>query len=427
MKIIIRFFKKYFKRIIVLMARGILWRFRPTIIGITGSNGKTSTKFAIYAAIKELKNVRVAKENLNTPLGISATIIGNYSHLEGFFIWMRIFFKGILVLFFSLRYPKILILEYGIDRPRDMKKLVLIAKPRIAIFTSLPEVPVHIEFFEGREGVFNEKVRLFEVLPTAGFAVLNADEEIIMSTRMRTRAKVITFGFNNKADVRISNYEIKQDEAGYPLGIVFKISYGGVTLPVKLDRSLGKGHVYAVSAAVTTAIIMGENLIKVVERISDQYEPFEHRMEISRGIKDTFIIDDTYNASPLSMTEAILTLKSLNPKRRVAVLGDMLEIGEYTIEAHEIVGKEIANDLGLLITVGPRARFIAESAKRHGMSPRKIISFDTNDEVCHRIEEFIKSGDVILLKASRGIGLEKVVEDIRMPEEVFARNYKLSM
>jgi UDP-N-acetylmuramoyl-tripeptide--D-alanyl-D-alanine ligase len=136
-------------------------------------------------------------------------------------------------------------------------------------------------------------------------------------------------------------------------------------------------------------------------------------MQILPGIKNTFLIDDSYNASPLSMRAALDALRDLSAKRKIAVLGDMLEIGKYTIEAHEAIGKLAAESANILVTVGPRAKFIAETAKAAGMKKSSVYSFDTADDARKPIQELMKQGDFVLIKGSHSMELDKVVEEIR--------------
>jgi len=136
-------------------------------------------------------------------------------------------------------------------------------------------------------------------------------------------------------------------------------------------------------------------------------------MELVPGVKYTYIIDDCYNASPLSMRSALETLKTLPGKRKVAVLGDMLEIGKYAMDAHEQIGKIAAETSDHLVTVGPRGKFIAEGARKAGMNKRNIQSFDLAEEARVPVQELIRKGDLILIKGSRGMHLERVVEEIK--------------
>src|SRR3989344_813973 len=400
-----------------LLAWATLVRYRPAIVGITGSAGKTTAKFATAAALKGERFVRVAGGNFNNELGLPLSILGNYTKISGFFFWPRVIARAIWKLISRGSYPEILILEYGIDRPGDMKKLLEIAKPGVGIVTAIGEIPVHVEFFAGPEAVAREKARLLEALPAAGFAALNYDDATAAKMRDRTRARNLTYGFGEGADIRIVNFETRS-ERDAPPGISFKLEYGGSYVPVRLDGVFGKAHAYAAAAGACVGLVFGVNLVKIAEGLNLFYKPMRGRMMLLPGIKESWIIDDSYNASPLAMHAALDTLRDIKAKRKVAVLGDMLEIGHYTVEAHEEIGRLAAGVVNFLVTVGPRGKFIAYATKKYGLPRRNIISFDTADEARLPVQELIRKGDVVLVKASRAIQLEKVVMEIELPKAV---------
>ncbi len=421
--------KNILRWVLKQLAQLIVWRYRPGIIGITGSVGKTSTKLAIMTVLRRDRRVRASADNLNNDLGLPLTVLGDWSEAElklvsrsqpphtararKLFFWIKVLAVSVWRIIFVSRetYPEILILEYGADRPGDLRYLTSIARPNIGVITAVGDVPVHVEFFSGPEGVAREKARIIEYLPSAGFAILNKDDDSVMNLADRTRAHVMTFGFDKVAEVKIGKMENRSEE-GRPLGISFKLEYGGTSVPVKLDGVFGKSHAYAAAAASAVGLIFGMNLVKISEALRD-YESAKSRMELLGGIKYTYVIDDSYNASPISMHAALDALKSLPGKRKVAVLGDMLEIGKYTLEAHERVGRLAAGFVKLLVTVGPRAKFIAEAARAAGMKKGNIISFDTADQAARPVQNLIKKGDLVLVKGSHVIRLDKIVEEIK--------------
>jgi len=221
----------------------------------------------------------------------------------------------------------------------------------------------------------------------------------------------MTFGFDKGCEVRISRFENKIKD-GQLSGISFKLEHGSAVVPVRIDNVFGRAHAYAAGAAAAIGIVFGMNLVTISEALA-RYAPPESRMQLLSGIKFTNIIDDSYNASLIAMRSALETLAALPAKRKVAVLGDMLEIGKYTPEAHEAVGRMAAQDADVLFTVGPRAKFIAEAARDAGMKRAVIFSFDTADDACKPVKDFIKKGDLILVKGSHSMELNKIVEEIR--------------
>jgi UDP-N-acetylmuramoyl-tripeptide--D-alanyl-D-alanine ligase len=417
------------KKILRRLARLTIWRYRPAVIGVTGSAGKTSTKFAIKAVLERDRRVRVSFGNLNSDLGLPLTILGDWSAKDlalvsrvtprgtakfrkaGF--WIKVILGSVWRIIFSspADYPEILVLEYGADRPGDIKYLLSIARPNISVITVIGDIPVHVEYYGGPDEVAREKGRLIEYLPAGGFAVLNGDDEAVMDLQSRTRARVMTFGFEKGCEVRISRFENKMKD-GQPSGISFKLEHGSGVVPVRIDNVFGRAHAYAAGAAAAIGVAFGMNLVAISEALA-RYAPPESRMQLLPGIKYTSVIDDSYNASFIAMRSALETLSALPAKRKIAVLGDMLEIGKYTPEAHEAVGRLAAASADVLFAVGPRAKFIAEAARGKGMKRAMIFSFDTADEARKPVQDFIKKGDLILVKGSLGMELHKVVEEIR--------------
>lgn len=405
---------KALKIILKNLARLTLIKYKPLVIGVTGSVGKTSTKEAIFAVLKEERKTRRSRGNFNNELGVPLTILGDYERIKGSFFWIKVILSAIKQLIINNKnYPEILVLELAADKPGDIQYLTNLTRPKIGVITAIGKIPVHVEFYPNPQAVAKEKSRLIESLSANGFAILNCDDEIVWNLRNKTRAHVISYGFNEDADIQILNIEYKLNESNIPEGMVFKIQYGNILVPFRLFGALGKPQVYAAAAATAIGVVFGINLVKISESL-EKYRPIEHRMNIKKGIKNTVILDDCYNASPLSMNAAFETLKELLGKRKVAVLGDMLELGDYTTEAHKEIGKKINGIFDLLICVGTAAKFIAESAIKHGFDKNKVIIFNSSEAAKKMIRKEIKEGDLILIKGSRAIKLEEVVKEISL-------------
>lgn len=416
---------KYFLR---FLARIIIRKYKPKVVAITGSVGKTSAKEAIYAVLKNSRYTRKSAGNLNNELGIPLAIIadtekerelklvtrdgeGQGSALSRARFWARIIFKGIWLICARARYPEVLILEYGADRPGDIQYLLAIASPSIAVVTAVGDIPAHVEFYTGKDAVAEEKSKLVGQTPSDGFAVLNIDDATVYAMREKTRGRVITFGFNENASVQIMNASHAMS-GGIPHGVEITLKYQKSTATVILKGSLGKVSAYAASAATCVGLIFDLGLDEIAANLSAHYVSPKQRMSLKAGIKRSFIIDDSYNASPSSMRAALLTLKDIPAKRKVAILGDMLEIGVYSQEAHETAGRLAAHCADVLITVGARAKFIADAARQAGMSAENIISVMTAEEAGMKAQNLISEGDLILIKASRALYLEKTIEEI---------------
>ncbi len=402
-------------KILKKLAALTIARYKPSIVGITGNVGKTSTRDAVETVLRTERKIRSSSKNFNNELGLPLTILGSWESTEGgLFFWCGVIITSIKnILTEQKDFPEIIILEYGVDRPGDMGYLLEIAEPQIGIVTAVGDIPVHVEFFTGPEGVAKEKAKLIERIPAIGFAILNADDTYVAKMKQHTRGHAITYGFRDDADMKITNFSSYLDSEKGDAGITFKLSYGGNTVPIKIKGMLGKTGAYASAAAAIVGLTFGINFTKIAELLQNYNGP-AGRLRVIPGIKNTTIIDDTYNAAMKSMIEALDTLKSIKPKRAIAVLGDMLELGKYTLEAHEAVGKQAARSVDLLLTVGMRGKIIAEGAARAGMQKQKIFSFDTLDETTLFLEERMKKGDVVLVKGSQAVRMEKIVKTIMM-------------
>ena len=200
-------------------------------------------------------------------------------------------------------------------------------------------------------------------------------------------------------------------EGGGPEGLTFKMDYAGSSVPVRIIGSFGKQNVYAALAGAAVGITYGMNLVEISESIG-KYKPPPGRLNLVEGEKETWILDDTYNASPQATHAAIDVLRDLPAKRKIAVLGDMLEIGKFTIQSHQKVGDQLNGVADIVITCGPRAKFIAKELLDHGFAPNKIISVSDSYEAGKELERMIEPGDLILVKGSQSMRMERVVEEI---------------
>ncbi len=407
----------------------MIWRYRPGIIGITGSAGKTSAKLAVKAVLEGGRMVRASPGNLNSELGVLLTILGDWSERDvalvtratpagtqraaKLWFWVRVIASSAWrIVVKAPGYPEILILEYGADRPGDIKYLLTIARPNVSIITAIGDVPVHVEFYDGPEDVAREKGRLIEFLPSGGSAILNGDDPVVRNLETRTRARVIMYGVEKGEEVRMVRFEHKFRRDGTPDGISFKLEYGSGIVPVRIPHVFGRTHAYAAAAAASVGIVFGMNLVAISEALA-RYAPADSRMQLVRGIHSSYVIDDAYNASPIAMRFALETLYDLPAGRRVAVLGDMLELGRHAKDAHERVGKFTAKTADALFAVGPQARIIAEAAHAAGMKRNAIFGFDSADVAKMAVRDFIKKDDLVLVKGSHSMHLDKVVEEIR--------------
>lgn len=408
-------FSYLLKKIFAWLASGQIRRYKPVIIGVTGNVGKTSTKETIAAVLRgNNKTVRVAAGNLNNEFGFALTILGDwdeeyYDYGSSMGLWFRVLFAGFMGLIIRRKnFANILILEYGADRPGDIKRLSKLFKPHIVVITAIGEIPVHIEFFKNANDLAEEKANLIKFLAENDCAILNDDDEKVISMKSKTLANVLTYGFGKNSNFKISDFNYAYNDKNQPIGVNFKINNKANSAPVNIYGSLGKSQAYAAAAAAAVGTIFGISLVGASEALN-KYQGPKGRLKIISGINNSIIIDDTYNASPLSTQIALETLRELNGSRKIAVLGDMLELGEYAIESHKKIGFLIASCADMLVCVGKLAKFIAETSE---IPKDKIFIFNNSDEAKLKIRELVKTGDLVLIKGSQGTRMEKIVVEI---------------
>ena len=405
--------KKLIQLKLKIAAKIILAKYKPKIVGITGSVGKTSAKEAIYAVLKDKFNIRRSVKNYNNEIGLPLTIIGADSPRKSLIGWLLVFLKASKLIFFKDKnYPKILILEMGIDRPGDMDYLLKIAKPDIGVLTFVGSV--HLEYFASKEKLRQEKTKLIKNIKKFGYAIINYDNEGSRKSINESRAKVITYGLDAKANLQAREIRFSFEETGKNSlrGINFKIIHDGVATPVLLPNVLGVNAIYAALAGAATGIALGMNIVEISQSLRNFVSP-KGRMNIIRGIKNTTIIDDTYNSEPQSVMAALGILKRIPANRKIAVLGDMLELGKYSEEGHREVGKYLFKmGVDKLILVGERSRDIGRGAAKTGMLKDNIFHFPNSDDAKMFVQDRLKEGDLVLIKGSQGMRMEKIVKEI---------------
>lgn len=409
--------KKIFIWKLGLLARWTLRKYQPKVVGVTGSVGKTSTKEAIYTILSQKFRVRQNIKNYNNEFGVPLSILGYESGYRNPFSWVWIFIRAIGQLIVRQRqYPDVLVLEMGADKPGDIRYLIGIAPCHIGVVTAIG--PVHLELFGDMEHVIREKQLLVSHLPKNGYAVLNSDDSQIMGMAETTKATVITFGFSEHAQVRAVEVDVSVGPSTDPWtnvqikGLSFKLAYNGSTVPVFLPDVLGEHQVYSALAAAAVGFSFGLNSVEVSQALQ-RFRPPAGRMRLLAGIKHTSLIDDTYNSSPMATKAALKVLDKVTVSgRKYVVLGDMLELGTYTIPGHREVGEAVVGVADNLITVGERAKHIAEAARERGMSGGAIFSFSTTDEAGQFVQERLNPGDIVLIKGSQGARMERVVKEL---------------
>jgi UDP-N-acetylmuramoyl-tripeptide--D-alanyl-D-alanine ligase len=410
-------FKKIISTIVQFEANLVLKKYKPKIIAVTGSVGKTSTKDAIFSVLSDSFHIRKSEKSFNSDIGIPLTILGVQNAWSNPVTWLKNIFVGIGLLIFRYDYPKWLVLEVGADRPKDIKNITRWLKPDIAVLTAFAEVPVHVEFFGSRDEVVREKRYLAEALKKDGILIVNGDDVDSMRIKESLKNRSIVYGTSENADLMASDYKIYYDKNGKPEGNTYKVEYNENSLPVVIKGSLGIQNMYSSLAGLAVALSQKINLIDASQAFLNHETP-KGRMRIIDGIKDITILDDTYNSSPVAASQALKTLGEINSKgRKIAALGDMMELGKHSVEEHYKIGKLINEYADVLITVGIRSRKVAEGALETGMDKKKIFSFDNSIEARDKINDLIKKNDIILVKGSQSVRMERIVKEIMLDKE----------
>ena len=402
------FFKQCVILIITWEARLVLMRHKPRIIAVTGSVGKTTTKDAIFSALAGVEHVRKSAKSFNSEIGVPLTILGCDNGWNNPFRWLMNIATGIIVIL-KKDYPKWLVLEVGADRPGDIKRTAVWLRPDIAVITGVPEIPVHVEYFKSPEDVVREKRALAEHLKPGGKLILNGDDARMREIHGSFRGSAVTYGMESNNDFFASHEEICYQD-GLPVGMQFRVDHAGSSVPVSVFGALGRPRIYAALAAIAVADVVGIDTVTAAGALMS-WDPPPGRVRIIQGMKGSILIDDTYNSSPSAALAALDTLKDVRAGRRIAVMGDMLELGKYSRDAHRQVGERAAACADILITIGFRARAMAEAALDAGLKEENIRQYE-KDDTARATDELladVREGDVILVKGSQGMRMERIV------------------
>lgn len=405
-------------------AKHVLRKYKPFVIAVTGSVGKTSTKDAIFEVVKGTVKARKSMKSFNSEIGVPLTVLGLENKWSSVFGWASNITQGFFMVIFPSLYPQLLVLEVGADHPGDIKRITTWLSPDITVLTRIPDLPVHVEYFSSPEEVKKEKSELVKALKSTGTFISNADDAAVMGLASLTRAHMVSYGFGETAMVRGSNPEVdyhERDDRMVPIGMKFNLDYHGEVHEVKLKGILG-AHVASAALAAAAVGVARKIPLKAIVEALEVLETPRGRMRIIAGKSGSTIIDDTYNSSPVALAAALETLKGMKANHRIAVLGDMLELGKYSNTEHWDVGRALGSWVDQLVTVGQRARGIAEGAKTAGLPEGKIRTFANSKEAGEWLVSELKTGDVVLVKGSQGSGenmvrMERAVKEIMTHKE----------
>jgi UDP-N-acetylmuramoyl-tripeptide--D-alanyl-D-alanine ligase len=296
----------------------------------------------------------------------------------------------------------VLVLEMAIDRPGDMAYLLSFIPVKIGVLTHVSGS--HLEYFGTLEAIAREKGLLLTMLPKDGTAIFNADNTYARRVGRRVRAATsIGYGFAAEAQVRAENLQLPRSLDD---GLMFRLNYGGTLLPMRLSQVIASHHISAVLAAVAVGVACRINLVDITQALRD-FASLPGRMKLLPGLHESALIDDTYNASPASLQAALETLRALPGERRIAVLGDMLELGDETAEAHRRVAQWL-QETGVewAILVGPQMRLAGEALAQRGWSAERYVCLDHPLRAGEVLATWLRPGDRVLLKGSQGMRIE---------------------
>jgi UDP-N-acetylmuramoyl-tripeptide--D-alanyl-D-alanine ligase len=356
-------------------------RFGTPVVALTGSNGKTTTKEMIAACLETTFPVLKTKGNLNNLIGLPLTLL-NLTERE-----------------------RIVVLEMGMNVPGEIRRLAEIAEPDVGLITNIEKV--HLEGMGSLERVREEKGELFRKMRQDGTILVNQDDPRVIDLATEFPGQKITFGIDHPAEVMAT--EIRLKGVGRTS---FTLMTEGVTMEITLPL-LGRHFVPNALSAIAAASLFGIELEKAKEAL-EHLSPFPMRMEILRLKEGVSLINDAYNANPRSMELALGILSEMKGEGRgIAVLGDMLELGDFSVEAHQHIGQRVEElSIDFLLALGEEAPVLVESAIRHGLDSEKARIVESHTEAISLLKKMIRDGDWILIKGSRRMRMEKIAEGL---------------
>ncbi|NIO49404.1 MAG: UDP-N-acetylmuramoyl-tripeptide--D-alanyl-D-alanine ligase [Candidatus Aminicenantes bacterium] len=363
------------------LAAQVLSEHHVKVIGITGSIGKTTTKEFTWRLLSQNLNVLKSEGNFNNQLGVPLSLLKLTDEHE------------------------VAVLEMAMSAPGEIRTLTQIAPPDIAVITNIK--PVHLQFFNSIEEIALAKKEILEGAKNDGIAVLNGDESLVKKIAEDWSGKKILFGLSAECEVQARNIQ----KIGWE-GMAFELKYGNGKEKISLPFFY-ESHLYNFLAAAAAAKALSVPLEDILPQILT-LKLMPNRGTLVRLEKNIRLIDDSYNSNPAALEAALKALTPLPSKRKIAILGDMLELGEKEVEYHIQAGRYVAEwGWDILVTVGILSRHMAEGALSSGMRADQIFSFKNSEEAAGEILPLLEEGDIILVKGSRKIETEKIVERLK--------------
>ncbi len=349
------------------------------VIGITGSVGKSTTKEMVAEVLSQRYHTLKSPGNLNNEIGLPLSILK-----------------------LSSGYQRA-VLEMGFYVPGEIAFLCDIAQPQVGVVTNIGTV--HAERAGSQEAIARGKSELIQALPEDGVAILNFDDPWVRKMEEKTRAQVFFYGLSSEADLWADNVEGQGLE-----GIRFRLHYQRETLHVRVPL-IGRHSVHTALRAAAVGLVEGLTWQEIFDGLNQGHTQL--RLVAVRSKTGALILDDTYNASPESMLAALNLLDELDG-HKIAVLGDMLELGQYERQGHEMVGLRTAQVADTLLTLGSRAHMIAEAARRSGMRKSSVLEFEELEQIVNWLDENLSKNNSVLIKGSHGLRMDRIVNALEV-------------
>ena len=415
------FLKKFGKRILQYEAKFILKKYKPKIIAIVGSVGKTLTRETIYLVLSKKFFVRKNEKSFTANLGIALTIIGYHQGVSTILQFLKSLIFGFKLLIFNVHYPQVLILEIDVDNPGDLGRAFSLFSPDVLVMTAIGDVPSHVELFNNTEDFLSEKRKYIKSLNKEVIVIYNADDGAVSNilqdlSLIKISCSIGSGYFDIKGSESVILYG-NGKSGSMPIGMSFDIKYGMEVNSIKIFNSIGISNEYACLLSYAVGIEFGLSRQEIIDSLND-YRVLQGRMRLIPGLSDSLLIDDSYNSSPIAMEQAILVFAKLKCRgRKIAIIGDMLELGRYSSLEHKKLAQLLKDVADNVICVGLRSRRVYQSLLFFGFNKLDVISVDTSKEAVVELQKILKSGDIVLVKGSQAMRMERILEKVMKHEE----------
>ena len=409
--------KQWIKNILIwcmtVVARLVIARKSPKVIVVIGSVGKTSTKNAIYTMIGTTMHVLKSSDTASSNLSALYALLGVATGSNRTKDMLHALMSGLDSLVFGGDYPEYIVLELSAKKKGTIKKISKWLRPYIVVMTRFPDIPAHVEYFKNAQELIEEKTSIARSLRKDGALILNADDVNVLAQKDILKSKTFTYGFTDGATIHGSNLQVLAPTLESSGGITFKANFDEKSFPVMLNNIYSEEYAGIALASLAVGYALEINMVDAIARLLEYVTP-EGRARLHFLSSGVTIIDDSYDSSPIACESALKMLERIPfGKRKIAVLGDMLGLGRFTVSAHEHIGKLSYEYADILVTCGLRAKKIADGARTTRMSQKKIFETETVDEAKEIVKKNAKAGDVILIKGAHSMHLGKITDALK--------------